>query len=222
MSLVAGMEDGSGAPEKQPREASASPEPTPPTANEGAAPSEPEPPKTPAEGLPAQPGEAPPVEVEPAGDQPRDETPREAPQEEPGTRRSRAWLWGGLVLVAAVIVGLIIGGSLGGRQQGPLSSQGAGTGRPTIVVGTVAVVAPSAVPSVASPSAVPSTVVAGATAVTASTEYVVKPGDTLQRIAEQHYGDAGQWPRIYQANRALIGADPDNLVAGTTLQLPPP
>jgi nucleoid-associated protein YgaU len=126
------------------------------------------------------------------------------------------------VLVGAAIVGLIVGVTLGGRQQGPLTSQGPGSGRPTIVVATVAAVAPSAVPSVASPSAIPSTVVAGATAVTSSTEYVVKPGDTLQSIAEQQYGDAGEWPRIYQANRAVIGSDPDNLVAGTTLQLPPP
>jgi nucleoid-associated protein YgaU len=127
-----------------------------------------------------------------------------------------------LVLVAAAIVGLIIGAALGGRQDGPLTSQGGGNGRPTIVVGTVAAVAPSAVPGVASPSAIPSTVVAGATAVAASTEYVVKPGDTLRSIAEQQYGDAGEWPRIYQANRDVIGSDPDNLVAGSTLQLPPP
>jgi nucleoid-associated protein YgaU len=126
------------------------------------------------------------------------------------------------VLVAAAIVGLIIGGSLGGRQGGPLTNQTAGNGRPTIVVGTVAAVAPSAVPSVASPSAIPSTAVAGATAVVASTEYVVKPGDTLRSIAEEQYGDASMWPRIYQANRDVIGSDPDNLVAGTTLKLPPP
>jgi nucleoid-associated protein YgaU len=126
------------------------------------------------------------------------------------------------VLVAAAIVGLLVGAALGGRQQGPLTSQGAGNGRPTIVVGTVAAVAPSAVPAVASPSAIPSTVVAGATAVAASTEYVVKPGDTLRSIAEEQYGDPAEWPRIYQANRAVIGSDPDNLVAGTTLQLPPP
>jgi nucleoid-associated protein YgaU len=126
------------------------------------------------------------------------------------------------VLVLAAIVGLIVGATLGGRQQGPLTTQGAGSGRPTIVVGTVAVIAPSAVPSVASPSAVTSTEVAEATAVTAATEYVVKPGDTLQSIAEEQYGDAGEWQRIYQANRAVIGSDPDDLEAGTTLQLPPP
>jgi nucleoid-associated protein YgaU len=128
-----------------------------------------------------------------------------------------------LLLIAAAVVGLIIGSTLGGRQGGPLANQTGGTGRPTIVVGTVAV-APSAVANVPSPSASPSTVVAGATAVApaASSQYVVKPGDTLRSIALEQYGDAEQWPKIYQANRDVIGSDPDALVAGTTLQIPPP
>jgi nucleoid-associated protein YgaU len=54
------------------------------------------------------------------------------------------------------------------------------------------------------------------------TDYVVQPGDTLRSIAEREYGDASQWPRIYDANRSLIGPDPDALVAGTTLRLPKP
>jgi nucleoid-associated protein YgaU len=56
----------------------------------------------------------------------------------------------------------------------------------------------------------------------ASTEYVVQPGDTLRSIALEQYGDAEQWQRIYQANRAMIGANPDALVAGSTLTIPPP
>jgi len=50
----------------------------------------------------------------------------------------------------------------------------------------------------------------------------VQPGDTLRSIAQDQYGDAGQWPKIYQANRDQIGDDPDALVAGQTLQIPPP
>jgi nucleoid-associated protein YgaU len=66
--------------------------------------------------------------------------------------------------------------------------------------------------------------VAGATppAQGASTEYVVQPGDTLRSIALDQYGDAEQWQRIYQANRSTIGPNPDALVAGTKLEIPPP
>jgi len=71
---------------------------------------------------------------------------------------------------------------------------------------------------------VPSNVVAGATppAPAASTQYVVQPGDTLRSIALEQYGDAEQWQRIYDANRSAIGPNPDALVAGMTLEIPPP
>jgi nucleoid-associated protein YgaU len=143
-----------------------------------------------------------------------------APSDADQPRRSRAWLWAVVVLVAAAMVGVFIGTNLGGRQGGPLGSQPGGNGRPTIVVGTVAV-APPSVASVASPSAAPATVVAGATAVAGPRQYIVQPGDTLRSIAQDQYGDAALWPRIYQANRDVIGPDPDALVAGTTLQIPP-
>lgn len=143
-----------------------------------------------------------------------------APPSEPGPRRNRRLLWAALVLIAAAIVGLVIGGVLGGRQT-PLTTQAGGNGRPTIVVGTAAAT-PSAL--AVSPSPSPSAVVTGTTAggSTGASQYVVQPGDTLRSIAEQEYGDAAQWPRIYQANRDVIGSDPDNLVAGMTLQIPSP
>ena len=152
-----------------------------------------------------------------AQEEPSPPPPTEA--EPPPRRRSRAWLWTALVLLAVAIVGVLIGSRLGGLT-GPLSSQVGGSGRPTIVVATAAP-APSVAVIAASPSAVLSTGVAGATQEAAGTEYVVQPGDTLQSIAEQQYGDAGLWPRIYDANRDAIGSNPDALVAGTKLQLPP-
>jgi nucleoid-associated protein YgaU len=147
----------------------------------------------------------------------------EAAPEPPPRRRGFKWLWIAAVLIAAAVVGSVIGVNLGGRQAGPLANQTAGSGRPTIIVATVAA-APS-VPAVPSPSVIDagSPVVTGATVATPqSTTYTVKPGDTLRSIAEEEYGDAGLWPKIYQANRDTIGPDPDNLVAGTTLTLPPP
>ena len=49
--------------------------------------------------------------------------------------------------------------------------------------------------------------------------YTVKAGDTLSRIAEQHYGDPSQWKRILEANADLI-RDPDKIQPGWQLQLP--
>jgi hypothetical protein len=45
-----------------------------------------------------------------------------------------------------------------------------------------------------------------------SARYVVHPGDTLSRIAGGVYGDGSPqaWKRIYDANKAAIGADPSH------------
>ncbi|HYN28373.1 MAG TPA: LysM domain-containing protein, partial [Dermatophilaceae bacterium] len=58
-------------------------------------------------------------------------------------------------------------------------------------------------------------------------EVVVRRGDTLWTIAARHLGAgatdaevARAWPRWYDANAAVIGADPDLLLPGQRL-LPP-
>jgi len=53
----------------------------------------------------------------------------------------------------------------------------------------------------------------------AGTTYVVKPGDSLSKIAQHHYGDAQAWRRIYEANKDQI-QDPDLIQPGWTLRLP--
>jgi nucleoid-associated protein YgaU len=53
-----------------------------------------------------------------------------------------------------------------------------------------------------------------------ATTYVVRSGDSLSRIAKRHYGNAKLWPRIYEANRTLIGDDPDLIQPGQSLVLP--
>ncbi|MEV4949413.1 transglycosylase family protein [Streptomyces sp. NPDC053755] len=50
--------------------------------------------------------------------------------------------------------------------------------------------------------------------------HVVKPGDTLSSIARR-YGIRGGWQALYEANRALIGADPNRIVTGTMLRISP-
>lgn len=48
--------------------------------------------------------------------------------------------------------------------------------------------------------------------------YTVVAGDTLQKIAKQHYGSVNKWHRIADANP---GVDPSRLRPGTTLVVPP-
>jgi len=52
------------------------------------------------------------------------------------------------------------------------------------------------------------------------TEYVVKSGDSLSRIAKAVYGDAHLTDKIYQANRDVMSS-PDSLREGQRLRIPP-
>src|SRR5262245_19210362 len=52
-----------------------------------------------------------------------------------------------------------------------------------------------------------------------ATYYEVKPGDTLSKIAKQHYGDANQYPRIFEANQPML-KDPDEIYPGQKLRIP--
>ena len=48
---------------------------------------------------------------------------------------------------------------------------------------------------------------------TAGQTYTVKSGDTLSKISQQFYGDAGQYQRIFEANRDKLN-DPDTIPVG--------
>ena len=52
--------------------------------------------------------------------------------------------------------------------------------------------------------------------------YTVKAGDTLTSIAERIYGDDPKYTfqNIYEANKDLIGDDPDQIKEGMTLRIP--
>lgn len=52
------------------------------------------------------------------------------------------------------------------------------------------------------------------------TKYTVQPGDTLSGIAQQAYGDANLWPKIYEANKQIIGPNPDIIHPGQVLHIP--
>lgn len=59
--------------------------------------------------------------------------------------------------------------------------------------------------------------------ITPGTNYTVRSGDTLSSIALQAYGNAADWPVIYNypANKQVIGPDPNQLRSGEVLFIPP-
>lgn len=49
--------------------------------------------------------------------------------------------------------------------------------------------------------------------------YVVQSGDSLSKIAKAHYGDAMQYPKIFEANRHILD-DPNKIFPGQELIIP--
>ena len=56
--------------------------------------------------------------------------------------------------------------------------------------------------------------------VTSSTTYTVKKGDSLWKIAKQFYSQGSQWRKIYNANRKVVGANPNLIHPGQKLVIP--
>ena len=54
----------------------------------------------------------------------------------------------------------------------------------------------------------------------AATLYTVKKGDTLSAIAKTYYKDASKYPRIFEANKPMLG-DPNKIYPGQVLRIPP-
>ncbi|MFE3328236.1 transglycosylase family protein [Streptomyces sp. NPDC059176] len=55
-------------------------------------------------------------------------------------------------------------------------------------------------------------------AVTTEGEYTVRPGDSLSNIADAHHVPGG-WSALYSANEEVVGADPDLILPGQSLDL---
>lgn len=79
------------------------------------------------------------------------------------------------------------------------------------------VLTPTVTPFVAPVAADPRTTVAP---VAAGNTHTVKKGDTLYTISAEHFGTAMKWDKIYDLNKAAIGADPAKLKIGMVLKLP--
>lgn len=50
--------------------------------------------------------------------------------------------------------------------------------------------------------------------------YTVKSGDSLSKIAKDVYDNAGQYKKIYEANKDTIGPNPDLIKPGQKLTIP--
>jgi nucleoid-associated protein YgaU len=50
--------------------------------------------------------------------------------------------------------------------------------------------------------------------------YTVQSGDTLWKIAKQHYGEGSKYMQIFEANKDLL-KDPDHIYPGQELVIPP-
>lgn len=60
---------------------------------------------------------------------------------------------------------------------------------------------------------------AGPMAAAASTYYTIQSGDSLSKIAKQHYGDANAYNKIFEANKEVI-EDPDKIYPGQQIRIP--
>lgn len=49
--------------------------------------------------------------------------------------------------------------------------------------------------------------------------YIVQPGDTLSKIAQQFYKNPNKYPKIFEANREVI-KDPDLIFPGQKIRIP--
>ena len=48
---------------------------------------------------------------------------------------------------------------------------------------------------------------------------ILKPGDTLSKIAKEEYGDANTYMKIFEANKPML-SNPDKIYPGQVLRVP--
>jgi nucleoid-associated protein YgaU len=54
---------------------------------------------------------------------------------------------------------------------------------------------------------------------TSRRDYTIQSGDSLSKIAQRFYGNAGEWQKIYNANKGII-KDPDKIFPGQKIVIP--
>ena len=88
-----------------------------------------------------------------------------------------------------------------------------------LVVAADAQAAPASAPATASSGVTAPAGTPAAEQERAATFYTVQSGDTLGKIAADHYGDAGKYMVIFEANRPML-SDPDKIYPGQSLRIP--
>lgn len=79
--------------------------------------------------------------------------------------------------------------------------------------------------SITPPAAVSSSAPAEPVAVESALEqanveyYIIQKGDSLSKIAKKYYGNANDYPRLFEANREVI-EDPDLIYPGQKIRIP--
>ncbi|MEQ1545241.1 YidB family protein [Methyloglobulus sp.] len=100
---------------------------------------------------------------------------------------------GGLGVAGATMAAKAIAGKFGNNDEAPaMADAGAAMGSP----------------SAAAPAPAPQ-----------AQTYTVVSGDTLSKIAKHYYGDANEWPKIFDANRDKL-SNPDKINVGQVLRIP--
>ncbi len=123
----------------------------------------------------------------------------------------------GMAVCTAAFVSAACFGGGGGSQPTPQATAGISTAIPA---GASPIASPPSIPSpfpLSSPVAGPSP----ARPTGAEQTHTVEVGDTLGTIAQKFYDDPSLWRKIYEANRAAIGDNPDAIKVGTQLRIPP-
>ena len=135
--------------------------------------------------------------------------------------------WSLIILLGAVATGCqnqpkqgAAGETTVGASPAVLNVMSPAPASSTIAPAQPTYVAPAAAPTGAAPAAAATeapVVVPAAANSAGSSNYTVKKGDTLFRIAKERYGDGKKWQQIAAANP---GVTPGTLKAGQTLVMP--
>ncbi|MFH9677512.1 transglycosylase family protein [Streptomyces sp. NPDC017405] len=105
----------------------------------------------------------------------------------------------------------------GAYGAAPAAARTGSAGTPSSQGGTTTKSAPAAsAPAASAPARTPERPATGTGRAASSGGYTVREGDTLSIIAARH---GTTWERIYAANKAVIGDDPDLIVPGQSLAL---
>jgi uncharacterized protein YidB (DUF937 family) len=102
---------------------------------------------------------------------------------------------GGLGVAGATMAAKAVAGRFGNNEEADAAIATADTG-------SAAQAAPSAAPAAAQ-----------------AQTYTVVSGDNLSKIAKHFYGNANDWPKIFDANRDKL-SDPDRINVGQVLRIP--